>query len=77
MFTRTLLPAIVCWCAATATASADVITDWNDKAVAFVTARTMPPWQGERTAPCDPDDLTGSRRRRGRRDRPDGSPSGG
>jgi hypothetical protein len=48
MFTRTLLPAIVCWCAATATASADVITDWNDKAVAFVTARTMPPWQGER-----------------------------
>ena len=34
--------------AATAPVCADVITDWNEKAVAFVTARTMPPWQGER-----------------------------
>jgi hypothetical protein len=29
-------------------ASADVITDWNDKAVAFVTARSMVPPQAER-----------------------------
>jgi len=29
-------------------ASADVITDWNEKAVAFVTARTMLPPQAER-----------------------------
>jgi len=48
MFKRTLLLPIACWCAATVTASADVITGWNEKAVAFVTARTMPPWQGER-----------------------------
>ncbi len=48
MFKRTLLLPIACWCAGTLNASADVITDWNEKAVAFVTARTMPPWQGER-----------------------------
>ena len=42
MFKRTLLLPIACWCAGTLNASADVITDWNEKAVAFVTPRMVP-----------------------------------
>jgi PAP2 superfamily len=45
---RALLSAVVCWCAATATASADVITDWNEKAIGVVMAKPLPPWLGER-----------------------------
>jgi hypothetical protein len=43
-----LLLAIVCSLAATNSASADAISDWNERAVAFVTNRQMPPPQAER-----------------------------
>jgi hypothetical protein len=43
MFHRTLLLALACLGAAAAPANADVITDWNEKAVALVTPRLPPP----------------------------------
>jgi PAP2 superfamily len=48
MFDRTLLLAVVWSCAMTAPVYADAISDWNEKAVAFVTARQIPPPQAER-----------------------------
>jgi hypothetical protein len=47
MFQRTVLFALACLGAAAASARADVITEWNEKAVAFVTPR-MPPPQAHR-----------------------------
>jgi hypothetical protein len=43
MFQRALLLALACLGAPAASAHADVITDWNEKAVAFVTPRMPPP----------------------------------
>src|SRR5262249_47312161 len=48
MFQRTLLFAICCLGALTASASADVITDWNEKAIALVMKHRMLPPQAER-----------------------------
>jgi PAP2 superfamily len=48
MFNRAILWAVVWSCAATTSVSADAISDWNEKAVAFVTARQVPPPQAER-----------------------------
>ncbi len=47
MFQRTLLFALTCLGALTTSTRADVITDWNEKAVTFVTPR-MPPPQAHR-----------------------------
>src|SRR3954470_11089415 len=48
MFYRTI-PLVIVWsCVATTSVSADVISDWNEKTVAFVTARQVPPPQAER-----------------------------
>ena len=43
MFAKTLLLAVVLLGAPSAPASADVITDWNEKAIALVTPRMPPP----------------------------------
>src|SRR3982074_3619792 len=48
MFNRGILWAIVWSCAATTCVSANAISDWNEKTVAFVTARQVPPPQAER-----------------------------
>jgi PAP2 superfamily len=48
MFNRTILLAILWSCLAMTSVSADVISDWNEKTVAFVTARQLPPPQAER-----------------------------
>ena len=48
MFNRAILWAIVWSCAATTCVSANAISDWNEKTVAFVTARQVPPPQAER-----------------------------
>lgn len=48
MRNRSLSLAIAWSCVAAAPASADAIGDWNQKAVAFVEARQMPPPNGER-----------------------------
>src|SRR3954468_21347993 len=48
MFNRAILWTIVWSCTATTSVSADAISDWNEKAVAFVTARQLPPPQAER-----------------------------
>jgi len=50
MFQRTLLLALACLGAAVASARADVITDWNEKAVAFVKRRLPPPQAHRATA---------------------------
>src|SRR5689334_729489 len=48
MFKKTLLLALVCSSAAASSVSADAISDWNEKAVAFVLARGMGPPPAER-----------------------------
>jgi hypothetical protein len=48
MFNTAILWAIVWSCAATTCVSANAISDWNEKTVAFVTARQVPPPQAER-----------------------------
>src|SRR3954447_23772405 len=48
MFNRAILWTIVWSCTATTSVSADAISDWNEKAVALVTARQVPPPQAER-----------------------------
>jgi PAP2 superfamily len=48
MLDRVVLLAIVASCVSTTSVSADVISDWNEKAVALVTTRQLPPPQAER-----------------------------
>src|SRR5262245_48265932 len=48
MFRRTIPLALVWSCVATAAMSADAISDWNERTVAFVTTRRAPPPQAER-----------------------------
>src|SRR5262245_59856399 len=48
MFNRTIPLAIVWSCVATTSVSADVISDWNEKTVAFVTMQQVSPPQAER-----------------------------
>jgi hypothetical protein len=48
MLDRVVLLAIAASCVSTASVSADVISDWNEKAVALVTTRQLPPPQAER-----------------------------
>src|SRR5258708_1894460 len=53
MFQRTLLFALTCLGALTTSTRADVITDWNEKAVTFVTPRMPPPQEHRVTAMVD------------------------
>jgi hypothetical protein len=48
MLKRTILLVILASCVWTSSVSADVISDWNEKAVGVVTARQVPPPQAER-----------------------------
>jgi hypothetical protein len=48
MLNRAVLLAVVASCVSTTSVSADVISDWNERAVAHVTARQVPPPEAER-----------------------------
>jgi hypothetical protein len=52
MFERMLLFAVCCLGALTTSARADVITDWNEKAIALVAKHRMLPPQAERVIAC-------------------------
>jgi hypothetical protein len=52
MFERRLLFAVCCLGALTASARADMITDWNEKAIALVAKHRMLPPQAERVIAC-------------------------